>query len=336
MKSWITACLFFASLTTWAADRTALDEAIRMLSKEQPQLKYDVKEIPACVLQGLGRWTQTRFVIINWNQSFPPVEDISHTGDGQYRMLFFARLSPDKTLLCFQNNTGVGAAYNGLVFVRQNETCEILYQFVFDGPVWSIKDLRSAIIESAKYQLERDRHADEKHGGTEASRSEELAQNVEGPVREKAPTASKVVADTRLGSSIHDFLSLWGPPSDEESLVRTTNLKWNCPAVNGESVVDAYAVKVAFVDGIAYQIALRSKQRITPSQLVKLTKPFLATVRNADFVKPVWQVKRLRSYKLPDGTFVSAKKHKRSTVVVIKGANYVRNEEISAQEAKIR
>jgi len=75
---------------------------------------------------------------------------------------------------------------------------------------------------------------------------------------------------------------------------------------------------------------------MTPSQLVKLTKPFLTTVRNADFVKPVWEVKKLRSYKLPDGTFVSANKHKRSTVVVIKGANYARNKEISAQEAKIR
>jgi hypothetical protein len=319
-----------------AADRKALDETVRMLSKEQAQLKYDVKEIPACVLQGLGRWTQTRFVIINWNQSFPPVEDISHTGDGQYRMLFFARLSPDKTLLCFQNNTGVGAAYHGLVFVRQNETCDMMYQFAFAGPVWSMKDLRSAIIENANYQLERDRQAAERQGGTETSRSEELAQNVDGPVLERSMTASKAIADTRLGSSINDFLSLWGPPSDEESLVRTASLKWNCPVVNGESVVDAYAVKVAFVDGIAYQIALRSKQRMTPSQLVKLTKPFLRTVRNADFVKPVWQVKELRSYKLPDGTFVSANKRKRDTFVVIKGANYARNEEISAQEAKIR
>jgi hypothetical protein len=324
------------SISQPTASRKVLDEAIRMLPKEQAQLQYDVKEIPACVLQGLGRWTQTRFVIINWNQSFPPVEDISHTGDGQYRMLFFARLSPDKTLLCFQNNTGVGAAYHGLVFVRQNEACDMMHEFAFAGPVWSMKDLRSAVIENAKYQLERDRLTDERQGRTETSRSEELAPNVEGAVRERSLTASKVVADTRLGSSINDFLLLWGPPAGKESLVRTASLKWNRPAVNGESVVDAYAVKVAFVDGIAYQIALRSKQQMTPSQLVKLTKPFLTTVRNADFVKPVWQVKKLRSYKLSDGTFVSANKHKRGTVVVIKGANYARNEEISAQEAKIR
>lgn len=170
----------------------------------------------------------------------------------------------------------------------------------------------------------------------ETNRTKESTQELKRSVPETSLAASKAIADTRLGSSIKDFLLLLGPPSDEEGLVRTASLKWNCPAVNGESVVDAYAVKVAFVDGIAYQIALRSRQRMTPSQLVKLTKPFVTTVRSADFVKPVWQVKKLRSYKLPDGTFVSANKYKRSTVVVIKGADYVRNKEISAQEAKIR
>jgi hypothetical protein len=170
MKSWIAVCFFVTCLTTSAADRKALDETIRMLSKEQAQLKYDAKEIPACVLQGLGRWTQTRFIIINWNESFPPVEDIRHTGDGQYRMLFFAKLSPDKTLLCFQNNTGIGAAYHGLVFVGQNKTCDVMYQFTFAGPVWSMEDLRSAIIENTRYQLERDRETGERQGGAETSK----------------------------------------------------------------------------------------------------------------------------------------------------------------------
>lgn len=146
-----------------------------------------------------------------------------------------------------------------------------------------------------------------------------------------------VSVDTRLGSRIDAFRSLWGPPSDEDSLVRTASLKWERPAINGESIVgDAYAVEVAFVDGIAYEIALRSRERITPSKLVELTRPFLTTVRDTDFVKPMSKGRKLRAYKLSDGTFVSANRRKRHTVVLIKGADYARNEEIFNDEAKVR
>lgn len=67
-------------------------------------------------------------------------------------------------------------------------------------------------------------------------------------------TGGTVFADTRVGSSIKDFRSLWGPPS-EETLVRTASLKWNRRGANGESIVpSAFAVEVEFLDGIVCEI----------------------------------------------------------------------------------
>lgn len=160
MNAWIAtiACLFYSTCTALAANQSEVDEASRMLLKQQHvQLRYDAKKLTSCVSQGLRRWTQRRLVVINWNQSFPPVRDIAHTGDAQYRMLFFAKLSRDTTLLCFQNNTGIGAAYHALFFLERNRACDVKYQFSFAGPVWSLNALRAAIIENAQYEQGRNR-----------------------------------------------------------------------------------------------------------------------------------------------------------------------------------
>lgn len=100
-------CVFMGSSLVSASTKNALNEVTQLLSKQRAQLKYDVREITPCIRQGLGHWTQTRFVIVNWKKPFPVIKDVTHTGDAQYRLLFFAKLTPEMSLLCVQNNTGM-------------------------------------------------------------------------------------------------------------------------------------------------------------------------------------------------------------------------------------
>lgn len=146
-------------------------------------------------------------------------------------------------------------------------------------------------------------------------------------------SAGTLFADTRVGSSINNFRSSWGSPSSEETLVRTATLKWSLRP-NGKSIAPGvFAVEVAFLDGIACEIVLRSQRRMTPSKLVELTKPF----RSADFLKPQSEMREVETLKLSDGTLVWANKHEGHTVIVIKGPCYIRNEDVFDREAaKVR
>jgi hypothetical protein len=146
------------------------------------------------------------------------------------------------------------------------------------------------------------------------------------------------VTEPQLGSSIDDFRSAWGLPSAEENLSRTANLKWNRTLTKGEPIVPGvFAVEVAFLDGIACEIALRSRQRITPNKLRQLTKPFLTAFRYADFAKPKSDFNGFLVYELSDGSFVSVNKHEKHRVIVITGPSYIRNESVFDREAaKVR
>src|SRR5437868_15039685 len=116
-------CIFSFAFAAVAGDNQP-SQTVRARLKKNSKLRYEAAELEPCILQGLRRWTHSNFVIINWGQTFPPIKDIRHSGDGQYRMLFFSRLSTDTTLVCFQNNTGIGAAYHALFFSRRGERCE--------------------------------------------------------------------------------------------------------------------------------------------------------------------------------------------------------------------
>lgn len=151
-----------------------------------------------------------------------------------------------------------------------------------------------------------------------------------------APVSS--ATESRLGSRIDDFRSLWGPPSDEESLIRTATLKWNRLPANGESIVPGvFAAEVAFLDGTACEIALRSRQRITTRKVAELAKPFLTTFRSADFAKPKSDLNGFRIYELSEGNVVLVNKHERHNVIVIMDKCYLRNQDVfDGEAAKVR
>lgn len=143
--------------TALPATQDSVHQLLRALPHEPVELRRSVNEIPPCVLLALRRWMQRPFILINWNESFPPLTDIRHAGDGQFRLLFFSRLSPSSTLLCFQDNGGIGRSYRAFLFSKRDGRCVVKHEASFAGPVWSIKELRVAIIENLRYQMERDR-----------------------------------------------------------------------------------------------------------------------------------------------------------------------------------
>jgi hypothetical protein len=145
-------------------------------------------------------------------------------------------------------------------------------------------------------------------------------------------------ADARLGGGMNDFRSDWGRPSYEESLSRTATLRWNQQTSRIKSAVPGvFAVEVAFLDRIACEIVLRSKQRQTPNKMVRLAEPVLPHLHTGDFAKPRSDVNGIQIYKLADGTSVTLKEHKGHTVIVIKGECFLRNEDIFNREAaKVR
>lgn len=165
-------------------------------------------------------------------------------------------------------------------------------------------------------------------------------QPVAGGTPESARTFAIVTSapEPRLGSSINDFVSVWGPPFDEESLDRTANLKWKDLAASGESIMPGiFAIEVAFLDKIACEIVLRLRRRTTRDKMVRLVAPVLPHFRASDFAKPRSDVNGIRIYDLEDGTSVSAKEHEGHTVIVIKGQCYLRNEDVFDREAaKVR
>jgi len=187
-----------------------------------------------------------------------------------------------------------------------------------DWILWDVKTYPLTVVDQGVSAATRNRL--QHHARTSST--------VISPTSEDSEVSKNV---TRLGATIEDFRSLWGVPRKEEILARTATLSWTRKAAAAESFVPGvFAVDVAFLDGVACEIALRSNQRVTSRKLAKLAKPFLPGFRSVDFTKPVSD---FGTYRVSDGTFVWANKYKRHTVIVIKGADYVRNEEIFDQEA---
>jgi hypothetical protein len=149
--------------------------------------------------------------------------------------------------------------------------------------------------------------------------------------------SSNVLADARLGSSIDDFRSVWGPPSGGETLVRTANLRWNRGDSRIRSIVPGvFTAQVAFLDTNACEIILRSKRRVTPKKLRQFAQPLVSSIGAEDFTKAKSSGNGIRIYELSDGTSVSVKKRPRHTVVVLKSKSYLENEHVFDDEAKVR
>jgi hypothetical protein len=133
-----------------AGQQSAIERAVRELSHDGLELRHRAKEIPACIRQALRRWMHRPFAIVNSDELFPPVTDIRHSGDGRFRLSFFSELSPETTLVCFEDNASLGISNRAFFFSKRGNECVVKYQFALKRPVRSIKEARAAIIESVK------------------------------------------------------------------------------------------------------------------------------------------------------------------------------------------
>ena len=147
------------------------------------------------------------------------------------------------------------------------------------------------------------------------------------------------VTEPHLGSSIDDFRSVWGPPSEEESLVRTASLKWNGRAADGKSIAPGiFAAEVAFLDMRACEIVLRSRKKISRDYLYRLVNPFVKSFTGTKMPNPKSDFPNSSVYELSDHTFVLVNKLRgEGDVIVIMGACYSQNQDIfDREEAAVR
>ena len=133
-----------------AEEQSSVKHAVRALSRDGFELRHSAKEIPVCIRQALRRWMQRPFVIVDSDESFPPVTSIRHTGDGRFRLFFFSKLSREMTLVCFEDNASLGISHRAFFFSQRGNECVVKYQFALRRPVRSIKEVRAAIIESVE------------------------------------------------------------------------------------------------------------------------------------------------------------------------------------------
>ena len=105
-----------ASAAFCSGERGSREYALAAISHEGIKLQHDSEKISPCVLRAQRQWMQRPFIMVNSGQSFPPVTDIRHTGDGQFRLVFFSELSPETTLLCFEDNASLGRSYRAFLF----------------------------------------------------------------------------------------------------------------------------------------------------------------------------------------------------------------------------
>ena len=131
-----------------ADEQSRVKRAVSALSRAGLELRHSATEIPICIRQALRRWMHRPFVIVDFDKSFPPVTDIRHSGDGRFRLFFFSELSPETTLVCFEDNASLGISQRAFFFSRRGNECVVKDQFALKRPVRSIKELRTAIIES--------------------------------------------------------------------------------------------------------------------------------------------------------------------------------------------
>jgi hypothetical protein len=146
----ILSILTLMSSAAVAGEQSNVKRAVNELSRGDLELRRSAKEIPACILQALRRWMHVPFVIVDSDKSFPPVTSIRHAGDGRFRLFFFSELSPETTLVCFEDNASLGVSNRAFFFSKRGNECVVKYQFALRRPVRSIEEVRTAIIESVK------------------------------------------------------------------------------------------------------------------------------------------------------------------------------------------
>lgn len=138
-----------------------------------------------------------------------------------------------------------------------------------------------------------------------------------------------------LGRSPADFRSTWGAPTQVERLTRTATMLWKSKIRTlSPNIAEA---EVAFLDGNACQIILRSRRPLSRQTIAELGKALVPSFRSTGIPTPKILSDGARTYALPGGGLVTVWADEKPAVMVIRGVAFVQNKEVFDREAaKVR
>lgn len=148
------------------------------------------------------------------------------------------------------------------------------------------------------------------------------------------PTAGRKPAKltTRLGSSIDDFRSRWGTPVRGVVLARTTRLVWKPVGRKSKALpMGICEAEVSFLDRIACEIVLRSKQPLTKRKSVKLAKMVVPNFRASDLATHKSRSGGCKTYALSSGGYMIT--YRKPAVIVTRSPLFLQNNRLFAQQA---
>jgi hypothetical protein len=207
-----------------------------------------------------------------------------------------------------------------------------------DWILWDVKTYPLTVLE----QVVSDAIRNSVEQGVKASQSESVRvyssdSNSRNPERQTVALLSSVTKP-HLGSNIDGFRSAWGSPIREETLVRTARVVWRwSDGTNAPLPRSIFEAEVSFLDGIACEMVLRSKEQMKKSDLVNLGKALVPSLQMSDLARLKFRSDGSRTYALRDGGYITAWLGEKPAVMVIRNSLFLQNRELFDQEAaKVR
>jgi hypothetical protein len=260
-------------------------------------------------------------------------------------MLLGVREPPKSTEMLLEGSTEIfsAAAADGKFLIGQFQglgqrntaalsmLANLLLQYC-DSPETERVDIAHKIDKAASDLLSRVASSGSKKRNSKSALSQVALtprkQHTSRPIAGRKP-APRV---TRLGSSIDDFRSRWGPPVRGVVLARTTRLVWKPAGRKNKALpLGICEAQVSFLDRIACEIVLRSKEPLTKRKSVKLAKMVVPRFRASDLATHQSRSGGCKTYALSSGGYMIT--YWKPTVIVTRSPLFLQNNQLFAQEA---
>jgi hypothetical protein len=119
-------------------------------------------------------------------------------------------------------------------------------------------------------------------------------------------------ADTVLGSRLTEFYQVFGKPSYQEHLGRTSEVQWTPPQRQDPALAatGVFAIEIAALAGVVCLVVVRCHRRLSSAETVRVAQRFFGRrYRVADFAADRGNDPERTRYKLTDGDHVEAGPH---------------------------
>src|SRR5471032_695690 len=125
--------------------------------------------------------------------------------------------------------------------------------------------------------------------------------------------------EARAGSTVAEFKQVFGAPSYEERLQRSSTVHWQSPASADAVLRQArvFAIEVEAVDGIVFHVFLRCQRRLGRADAARFAQRFVRRYRAADFAIHVPEYSGEINYRLSSGETVRLRRERHRSFVGI-------------------